>query len=210
MISYVKHGRPSQVTYWTRFRFRSSSRSSSSFSSEGPGLRICAIDPRLVGGPELSLSKPGFPLSRGVFQDQLFRWSDVLPFVKGGVVGRELSVLLCEAPNKEYELKLSRIRWSSVMTVGPLLGDDGHCADDWPDAKGEGFACHPWTFRISAEVWRRGRLVGGEDTDARGCGGGGGGWTWDLSELGEDCDVAPPIEPYLRGVIDKCDETGGR
>jgi hypothetical protein len=69
------------------------------------------------------------------------------------------------------------MRWSSVMAVGPLLGDDGHWEDDWPDPKGEAFACQPCTLRISAEVCRRGRFVGGDETDARGCGGGGGGGT---------------------------------
>jgi hypothetical protein len=63
---------------------------------------------------------------------------------------------------------------------------------------------------MSAEVWRRGRLVGGDETAESGCGGGGGGGTWDRRELGEDCDVLAPIEPYLRGVIDKWDGTGGR
>jgi hypothetical protein len=53
-------------------------------------------------------------------------------------------------------------------------------------------------------------LAGGDETAESGCGGGGGGGTWDRRELGDDCDVLAPIEPYLRGVMDKWDGTGGR
>jgi len=142
----------------SRFRFRSSSRSSSSCSSSlsavSAGFRICAMLPLRVGGPELSFSSPDgvLSLSRGPPQDQLFRCSGVLPFVKGGVVGRELSVRLWDAVVREYELKLSRMRWSSFMVFSARLGDDGHGDDDWPEAKGDGFACQPCTLRISAEV----------------------------------------------------------
>jgi hypothetical protein len=52
--------------------------------------------PLLVGGPELSLKRPVVPLSRPDPHDQLLRWSTVLPFENGGVVGRELSLRLCE------------------------------------------------------------------------------------------------------------------
>ena len=48
--------------------------------------------PRRVGGPELSLKRLVAPFSRELPHDQLLRWSTVLPFEKGGVVGRELSV----------------------------------------------------------------------------------------------------------------------
>jgi hypothetical protein len=82
--------------YCSRFRFLSSSLNSSSCSSSlsavSAGLRMCAILPLLVGGPELSLKRPVAPLSRGPPHDQLLRWSTVFPLEKGGVVGRELSV----------------------------------------------------------------------------------------------------------------------
>lgn len=102
------------------------------------------------------------------------------------------------------------------MCVAVLLGDDGYCDDDWPDAKGDEVGCHPTTLRISAEVWRRDKLVGGDDALASGWGGGAGagagGGAWALSELGEGCPVpVPPIEPYpLRAERDKCDGIGGR
>lgn len=89
------------------------------------------------------------------------------------------------------------------MAGGPLFGDDGHRAEDWPEANGEALFCQPSTLRMSAEVCRRGRFVGGEATVAKGCGGGGGGGTCDRKELGEDCAVFAPMEPYLRGVMDK-------
>lgn len=82
-----------------RFRFRSSSPlgSSSSFSCSAVsvGLRICAILPRRVGGPEPSLTvRPPTPPRFAEFQDQLPKLSVPLPtpFVKGGgggVVGLE-------------------------------------------------------------------------------------------------------------------------
>jgi hypothetical protein len=82
--------------YCSRFRFLSSSLSSSSCSSSlsavSAGLRMWAMLPLLVGGPELSLKRPVVPLSRELPHDQLLRWSTALPFEKGGVVGRELSV----------------------------------------------------------------------------------------------------------------------
>lgn len=67
------------------------------------------------------------------------------------------------------------MRWSSVMVEGPLFGEEGHCVDDCPEANGEDCACQPGTLRISADVCLLGKLVGGEDTSDRGCGGGGGG-----------------------------------
>ena len=63
---------------------------------------------------------------------------------------------------------------------------------------------------MSAEVCRRSKLAGGEDTDWRGWGGGGGGGgTCGRRELGDDCAVLAPIDPYLRGVA-RCDGTAGR
>ena len=47
--------------------------------------------PLRVGGPELSFKSPEGVLSRAAPQDQLLRWSCVVPFEKGGVVGREVS-----------------------------------------------------------------------------------------------------------------------
>ena len=63
------------------------------------------------------------------------------------------------------------------MAVGPLLGDEGYAEEELPEAKGEGLFCQPCTLRISAEVWRRGRFVGGDEATERGCGAGGGGGT---------------------------------
>jgi hypothetical protein len=83
------------LIYWTRFRFRSSSRNSSSCSSSlsavSAGFKICAMLPRLVGGPELSFSIPGGIPLLAPLHDQLLRWSAVLPLLNGGVLGRELS-----------------------------------------------------------------------------------------------------------------------
>jgi hypothetical protein len=45
--------------------------------------------------------------------------------------------------------------------------------------------------------------VGGDVTDASGWGGGGGGGTWERNELGEDCEVLAPIDPYRRGVRER-------
>jgi len=52
--------------------------------------------PRRVGGPELLPNRLFGFLSRPDPQDQLLRCSMVLPFENGGVVGRELSVLLLD------------------------------------------------------------------------------------------------------------------
>lgn len=63
---------------------------------------------------------------------------------------------------------------------------------------------------MSAEVWRRGRSVGGVVTAFRGCGTcvGGGGATWYRNELGDEAVVPAPIDPNLRGVMDRCEGTG--
>lgn len=96
---------------------------------------MCAMLPRRVGGPELSLKRLDNPLSLAPLHDQLLRFSVPFPFVyEGGVAGRDM-LCPCVAPESEYMLKLSRIRWSSLtMCAAVLLGDDGYCDDDWPDA----------------------------------------------------------------------------
>lgn len=61
------------------------------------------------------------------------------------------------------------------------MGEDGQCAEDWPEASGEPPAVFPpaappiWAdqpgMRISADVWRRPRLgpAGGSVTWDKGC-----------------------------------------
>lgn len=52
--------------------------------------------------------------------------------------------------------------------AGTRFGEEGHWLDGGPDAAKEGgFGCQPWS-RMSAEVWRRARLPGGNSTFARG------------------------------------------
>src|SRR5579862_302185 len=106
--------------YCTLFRFLSSSLKSSlcssSLSAVSAGLRMWAMLPLLVGGPELSLSRPGFPrpetpnLSpREEPQDQVPLGSPgvPLPFVaNGGVPGRELLEWVFEAAWRLYVEKL--------------------------------------------------------------------------------------------------------
>ena len=73
-----------------------------------------------------------------------------------------------------------------------LLACAGGCG-----ANGEGADCCQWA-RMSADVCRRGRLLGGSDA-ARACitgGGGGGGWL----RSGDACPP-PPMEPYVRRVL---------
>jgi len=75
--------------------------------------------------------------------------------------------------------------------MGVRCGLEGHCVLFCPLAYGEWLGCcggpavavlpgpcHPWS-RMSAEVWRRGRLVGGDVTVtvARGC------WGVELMEM---------------------------
>jgi len=92
--------------------------------------------PLRVGGPDPSFKRPELlkpeppNLSpRAEPHDQVPNVSGALPlpFVNGGVAGREPFECPCEAPCNEYEEKLSRILWSSFMAVGPRFGDDGYC-----------------------------------------------------------------------------------
>jgi hypothetical protein len=102
------------------------------------------------------------------------------------------------------------MRWSSATAA--RFGDDGHWEEGGPDAKGGGFGCQPWA-RISAEVCRRAKLLGGSSTFAKGCGpgGGGGGWVPGRTEAGDDCVVFAPIDPYGRRVlIERLEGTEGR
>jgi len=73
------------------------------------------------------------------------------------------------------------------------------------------FGCQPCA-RMSAEVCRRAKLLGGSSTFAKGWGpGGGGGGCWERIEEGDDCVVLAPIEPYGRRVeIDRLEGTEGR
>ena len=101
------------------------------------------------------------------------------------------------------------MRWSSGP--GTRLGDEGQCDDGGPeDGKGGGLGCQPWA-RMSAEVWRRARLLGGSSTLARGWGpGGGGGIGAARRDEGDDCEVVPPMEPYGRRVaMERLEGTGG-
>lgn len=89
----------------------------------------------------------------------------------------------------------ARVAWMAESPTGARDGDEGHCVEFVPEAYGEcacgGTGC--WEdggcpardefqpcSRMSAEVWRRERLAGGEAEDdelARGCCcGGPGGW----------------------------------
>jgi hypothetical protein len=154
---------------------------------------MCAMLPLLVGGPELALTARFLFSLFAEFHDQLPKVSLLeLPLMKGcgGVAGREWAVCW-EAFWSEYEDSDSLMRWSSA---GARFGDDGHCVDGGPDpANGEGLGCHPCA-RISAEVWRLARLLGGSSTLARGWGPGGGAGgparSGDVAWV-----VAPPIDP---------------
>lgn len=99
------------------------------------------------------------------------------------------------------------MRWSS----GPArLGDGGQADDAALEAEnGEGPAGHPCS-RMSAEVCRLGRLLGGSSTFDRGCGPGGGGGG--ALRRGEDCvGLLAPIDPYGRRVLrGKAEGTVGR
>src|SRR5690349_6414832 len=101
------------------------------------------------------------------------------------------------------------MRWSS--TGARRFGEEGHCDEGGPDAKGGGFGCQPCA-RMSAEVCLRARLLGGSSTLARGCGpGGGGGGGWTRREDGEDWVLLPPIDPYGRRVLmERLEGTEGR
>jgi hypothetical protein len=102
------------------------------------------------------------------------------------------------------------MRWSSGF--GTRLGEEGHCVDGGPEvAKGDGLGCHPWA-RMSAEVCRRAKLLGGGSIIANGCGPGGGGGACGLREDEVDDGVVPaPIDPYgLLVESDRFEGTGGR
>ncbi len=128
--------------------------------------------PRRVGGAELSLTARfrllllSPPLRFAEFQDQLLKLSrPALPLEKGGggVSGREWG---CEADCSEYDENESRMRCSSG--AGTRLGDGGHGAEGAPEeGNGAGPACQPWA-RMSAEVWRRAKLLGSGSTVDRG------------------------------------------
>lgn len=117
--------------------------------------------PRRVGGVDISRTER-FLFSRfAEFQDQLFKLSKLLPMVPfekgcaGGVVGRE----------RGYPEGASRILCSSM---GTRLGEEGQWDEEGPDpTKGGGLGCQPWA-RMSAEVCRLVKLLGGGSTDASG------------------------------------------
>lgn len=112
----------------------------------------------------------------------------VVSLVSGGVIWRDdpYGGGCCGI---SYRASTSRTccEWSPAFDV--RFGDDGHCTDDWPDAKGEPAGpCQPCS-RMSADVCRRPRPAADaadECIDEREYGGGGGG--------GGPCDRSDPGE----------------